>query len=91
MFINDYKSIDELLPAAAKGSELHQVNVVHSDEPGRPLHHKRFCNEIGINLIRLGFADIVFSHGCGLDRVDDTDLVAILHKITNKIVAVVSR
>ena len=57
----------------------------------RLLQHKSFRNDVSVNLIRLGFPDVVLSEGRGLDRVDDTDLMTVINKVTNKVVAVVGR
>ena len=57
---------------------MQDVNVTFGHKPGG-IDHERFGNEEGIQLIRLGLPDVV-SPGAGrLQRVQDTDLIAMQH------------
>ncbi len=83
--------LERFLTEPAKGLEIHQADIVNSDEPMRLLHHECFRDDVGINLIRLSLADVVLPHSRGLDRVNDTDLMTFIDKVTDKVVTVVCR
>ena len=70
---------------------MHQINVTEGHKPVVFHKHQSLCNNNGVDLIRLGFADVVFPQGCSLYRVDDTDLVIAGNKVLDQVVAIVSR
>ena len=52
-----------LLTEAVKRLEIHQVDVIDGDEPVGLLHHQGFSDDVGVNLIRFGLADVVLPEG----------------------------
>ena len=53
------------------------------------LHHKCFANDVSVDFIGLGLANVIFSHRGSLDRVEHTHFVERSNKISDKVVAVV--
>ena len=70
---------------------MHLIDVPQGHVSPILHEHKGSCNHDGVDFIRLGFADVVLPQGCGLYRIDDTDLVIIGNKVLDQVVAVVSR
>ena len=89
LYLGSGTLLDQFLPETAKVLQMHQADVIGSIEPVR-LHQKSFVNEVSIALIRFGLANVIFTQGGSLDRVEDTDLVVVSHKEFNKVVAVMS-
>ena len=83
--------LDRIHAGASKRLKLHEGEIIKGDEALLRLKHKRLRDDVGINLIRLGLADVVFPHGRGLDRVDHTDLTTFRNKVVDKVVTVVGR
>ena len=47
--------------------------------------------DVRVDFVSLGLADIVFAHRRSLNRVDNTHVIAMGNKVSNKVVAVVCR
>ena len=82
---------DSLLTKAAKGFEVHQVDVPQGHVTSILHEQEGSCDQNGVDLVRLGFADVVLPQACSLYRIDDTDLVIVGNKVLDQVVAVVSR
>ena len=73
----------------------HFASIISSDgevliEPMR-LHHKGLGNQKRVNAIRFCLANVVFSHGRRLDRINDTNMKMPGNEEYDKVIAVVSR
>ena len=90
LYLSSGTLFDQFLPETAKVLQMQQADVIGCIEPVR-LHHESFGNEVSIDLIRFGLANVIFTQGGSLDRVEDTDPVVVRHKEFNKVVAVMSR
>ena len=69
---------------------MQDVNVPLGHKPGG-IGHECFGNEEGIQLICLGLPDVISPEAGRLQRVQDTNPIAMQHKIFNKVVAIVRR
>lgn len=47
------------LPKTPQGLKIHHIKVIETDESEFILHHKSFSNHICVDLICLGFANVV--------------------------------
>lgn len=70
--------------------EVHEINILLIIEPMR-LHHKGLGNQKRVNAIRFCLANVVFSHGRRLDRINDTNMKMPGNEEFDKVIAVVSR
>ena len=82
---------ERFLAEATESLKVHQVDIKGSNEPASLLKHKCFSNDAGVNLFRLGFPDVILPESRALDRVNDTDFMAVINEVTSKVVAVVGR
>ena len=84
--------LDSISVRAAEGLKVLEVQITGRDEAEAVQMKKdRLRDGEGIDLIGLGFPDVVFPEDRGLDRVDNTDLAALADKEADKVVAIVSR
>ena len=79
------------LAEASELFKIHQVKVIKRDKPVGILHQKSLSNDVSVDLIRLGFAQIVFAHGRRFDRVEYTHFKGTGNKVSYKVVAIVCR
>ena len=82
--------LDQLHPEPTEFFQVKQGDIVLRKEPGG-VHHQSLSDDQGINLIRLGLADVILPQGRRLDRVNDTNLVIVGDKEFHKVVAVMGR
>ena len=71
--------------------KIHHVKSIERDEPEAVLHHKSFSNNVCVDFISLGFANVIFTDLTGFDWVQHIHLVRLSNKVSNKVVAVVCR
>lgn len=90
LYLGSGTLLDRFLPETSKVLQMHQADIIGCIESVR-LHHESFGNEVSIGLIRFGLANVILLQGGSLDGVEDTDLAAMRHKESNKVVAVMSR
>lgn len=69
---------------------MQDVNIPFGNEAGG-IGHQCFGNQEGIQIIRLGLTDVVSPEAGRLQRIQDTDLIAMQYKKFNKIVTIVCR
>ena len=51
---------DRFLTETPQFFEVHQIKIFKGNEPVGFLHHKSLGNDVGVDLIRLRFADVIF-------------------------------
>ena len=51
------------LPKAAKGLEIHEIQVIKGYEPGILLQHQSLGNKDCVDFVRLRFADVILPQG----------------------------
>ena len=69
---------------------MQDVNIPFGHKTGR-IGHKGFGNEEGIQFIRLSLPDVISTETGRLQRIQDTNLIAMQHKVFNKIVTIMCR
>ena len=79
------------LSKAPQGLKIHHIEIKETDKSQVILHHKSFSNNKCVDLICLGFANVILSHLTGFDGVQHTHLVKLSNKGSNKVVTVVCR
>lgn len=82
---------DRFLAEPAQPLQIHQVDVIKSDEPVGILHHECFGNHECVDFIRLSHANVILTHCGRFNRVKYTHIVMAGNKVSDKVVAIVCR
>ena len=81
---------NKILAEPSQVPQMQDVNIPFGYKAGG-IDHECFGNEEGIQFIRLGLPDVISPKAGCLQRVQDTNLIAMQHKIFNKVVAIMCR